>query len=116
MKRLWPLVFLFVCGLARAADVNGAQLSLAWAMPFAGILLSIAIAPLLAPRLWHDHYGKIAAAWAVLFLVPFGMAFGGEAAVASVVHAALAEYIPFIALIAALYVVAGGICLSLIHI
>jgi Na+/H+ antiporter NhaD/arsenite permease-like protein len=111
VKRLWPLVFLFVCGLARAADVNGAELSLGWGLPFAGILLSIAIAPLLAPRLWHDHYGKIAAAWALLFLVPFGMAFGGEAAVASVVHAALAEYIPFIALIAALYVVAGGICI-----
>lgn len=111
MKRLWPFVFLFVCGLARAADVNGAELSLWWGVPFAGILLSIAIAPLLAPKLWHDHYGKIAAAWAALFLVPFGMVFGGEAALASVIHAALAEYIPFIVLIAALYVVAGGICI-----
>lgn len=111
MKRLWPLVFLFVCGLARAADVNGAELSLLWGVPFAGILLSIAIAPLLVPKLWHDHYGKIAAAWALALLVPFGIAFGTEAAIASVNHAALAEYIPFIALIAALYVVAGGICI-----
>ncbi|MET3448679.1 sodium:proton antiporter [Ralstonia sp. 1138] len=111
MKRLWPLVFLFVCGLARAADVNGAELSLLWGVPFAGILLSIAIAPLLAPKLWHDHYGKIAAAWALALLVPFGIAFSTEAAIASVNHAALAEYIPFIALIAALYVVAGGICI-----
>ncbi|MFX8160637.1 sodium:proton antiporter, partial [Acinetobacter baumannii] len=60
---------------------------------------------------WHDHYGKIAAAWALAFLVPFGIGFGGESAVASVLHAALAEYVPFIALIAALYVVAGGICI-----
>lgn len=111
MKRLWPLVFLFVCGLARAADVNGAELSVLWGVPFAGILLSIAIAPLLVPKLWHDHYGKIAAAWALVLLVPFGMVFGPEAAIASVNHAALAEYIPFIALIAALYVVAGGICI-----
>ena len=111
MKRLWPLVFLFVCGLARAADVNGAELSLLWGVPFAGILLSIAIAPLVAPKLWHDHYGKIAAGWALAFLVPFGIAFGGESAIASVNHAALAEYIPFIALIASLYVVAGGICI-----
>lgn len=111
MKRLWPLVFLFVCGLASAADVNGAELSLLWGVPFAGILLSIAIAPLIAPKLWHDHYGKIAVGWALAFLVPFGMAFGGESAVASINHAALAEYIPFIALIAALYVVAGGICI-----
>lgn len=79
-------------------------------MPFAGILLSIAVAPLLAPRLWHAHYGKVAALWALILLVPFGIVFGVEAAVACVVHAALGEYIPFIVLIAALYVVAGGIC------
>ncbi|WP_024973106.1 sodium:proton antiporter [Ralstonia pickettii] len=111
MKRLWPLVFLFVCGLARAADVSGAELHLLWGVPFAGILLSIAIAPLMMPKLWHDHYGKIAASWALVLLVPFGIAFGSQAAIASVNHAALAEYIPFIALIAALYVVAGGICI-----
>ncbi|MGN8061190.1 sodium:proton antiporter [Ralstonia sp. 22111] len=111
MKRLWPLVFLFVCGLARAADVSGAELHLLWGVPFAGILLSIAIAPLVVPKLWHDHYGKIAAAWALALLVPFGIVFGSDAAIASVNHAALAEYIPFIALIAALYVVAGGICI-----
>ena len=111
MKRLWPLVFLFVCGLARAADVSGAELHLLWGVPFAGILLSIAIAPLVVPKLWHDHYGKIAAAWALALLVPFGIVFGSDAAITSVNHAALAEYIPFIALIAALYVVAGGICI-----
>jgi Na+/H+ antiporter NhaD/arsenite permease-like protein len=111
VKRLWPLVFLLFGSAAYAADVNGAELSLWWGVPFAGILLSIAIAPLLAPKLWHDHYGKIAAAWALVLLVPFGLAFGGHAAIASVVHAALGEYIPFIALIAALYVVAGGICI-----
>ena len=101
MKRLWPLVFLFVCGLARAADVNGAELHLLWGVPFAGVLLSIAIAPLVVPKLWHDHYRKIAAGWALALLVPFGIVFGSEAAIASVNHAALAEYIPFIVLIAA---------------
>ncbi len=110
VKRLWPLAFLLFCHLARAADINGAELSLGWGVPFAGILLSIAVAPLLAPRLWHAHYGKVAALWALILLVPFGIVFGVEAAVACVVHAALGEYIPFIVLIAALYVVAGGIC------
>ncbi|QKL57446.1 sodium:proton antiporter [Ralstonia solanacearum] len=110
VKRLWPLAFLLFCHLARAADINGAELPLGWGVPFAGILLSIAVAPLLAPRLWHAHYGKVAALWALILLVPFGIVFGVEAAVACVVHAALGEYIPFIVLIAALYVVAGGIC------
>ena len=35
--------------------------------PFAGILLSIALMPLLAPIFWHHHFGKVAAAWALAF-------------------------------------------------
>ena len=41
------------------------------ALPFAGLLLSIAFAPLVAPKLWHDHYGKIAALLALALLIPF---------------------------------------------
>jgi Na+/H+ antiporter NhaD/arsenite permease-like protein len=96
--------------LAGAAELDGATLSAWWALPFAGTLLSIALYPLLAPRFWHHHFGKITAVWGLLFLVPFGATFGMHAAVANTVHALLGEYIPFIALIAALYVVAGGIC------
>jgi len=96
--------------LAQAADLDGATLSPIWAVPFAGVLLSIALFPLLAARVWHHHYGKVAAAWALLFLVPFAFVFGVHAAVANVVHALLAEYIPFIVLVGSLYIVAGGIC------
>ena len=52
---------------------DGASLSLLWGLPFAGLLLSIAIVPLFAPRFWHSHYGKVAAAWAIALLVPFTM-------------------------------------------
>jgi len=96
--------------MASAADFDGAALSPVWGVPFAGILLSIALFPLVAPKFWHHHYGKIAAAWAALFLVPFAAQFGLHAAAANAVHALLAEYIPFIILLTALYVVAGGIC------
>lgn len=95
---------------ARAADLDGAALSPVWGLPFAGILLSIALFPLVAPKVWHHHYGKIAAGWAVLFLAPFAAQFGAHTAVANIVHALLAEYVPFIVLLTALYVVAGGIC------
>lgn len=96
--------------LANAADIDGAQLSMLWATPFAGLLLSIALGPILFPAFWHHHFGKISLAWAALFLVPFAVGFGLYAAAAGVVHAMLAEYIPFIILLAALFVVAGGIC------
>ncbi|MBX3654694.1 MAG: sodium:proton antiporter [Ramlibacter sp.] len=99
---LWP-------GLAAASEFNGAQLSPLWGAPFAGILLCIAVMPLLAPHFWHHHFGKVAAAWALAFLVPFALVFGPATAGGAFVHALLAEYIPFVILLTALFTVAGGI-------
>jgi Na+/H+ antiporter NhaD/arsenite permease-like protein len=96
-------------GLARAAELDGAQLSVLWGVPFAGVLLSIALMPLLAPVFWHHHFGKVAAAWGLAFLIPFAITFGPAATGVAVVHAALAEYIPFIILLTTLFTVAGGI-------
>ena len=95
--------------LASAASIDGSSLGPWWGLPFAGILLSIALLPLLAPQLWHHHYGKIAAAWALAFLLPFAVLFGPSAAGSNLVHALLAEYIPFIILLTALFTVSGGI-------
>lgn len=97
---------------AAAAGVSGADMSLAWGIPFAGLLLSIALMPLIAGHIWHHHYGKIAAGWAVLLVVPFAMAFGPATAASEVWHILLQEYIPFIALLLALYVAGGGVLLK----
>jgi Na+/H+ antiporter NhaD/arsenite permease-like protein len=95
-----------------ALALNGARMGWPWALPFAGILLSIATGPLLFPKFWHAHYGKIAALWALLTLAPLAIAFGTSTALASFVHAVLAEYMSFIILLFALYVVAGGILIT----
>src|SRR5690606_30708457 len=79
--------------------------------PFAGVLLSIALVPLLAPIFWHHHFGKVSAAWALAFLVPFALFVGPDVTWTAVVHAMVAEYIPFIILLTALFTVAGGIFL-----
>ena len=95
--------------LAQAAELDGATLSLAWGLPFAGILLSIALFPIFAPGIWHHHFGKITAVWTVLFLAPFAVAYGLGTSTALIVHALFAEYIPFIVLLFSLYTVSGGI-------
>src|SRR3984885_6253593 len=102
---------------ARAAAPNGASLDGAtlywpWALPFAGILLTIAFAPLLSPAFWHRHYGKLAFAWAALTLTPLAALRGVDVAVAILVHQLLADYLGFIAILFALYVVAGGILVT----
>lgn len=95
---------------ADAAEFDGTRLGLAWGLPFVGMLLSIALFPLLAPRIWHHHFGKIAAAWALLFLIPFALQFGSAETTRQLAHTALLEYLPFVILLFALYTVAGGIC------
>ncbi len=109
LLQLLALLCLFVSQAAFAADIDGRQLTALWGLPFAGILLCIALFPLLAPKVWHHHYGKIAAFWALLFLVPFALKFGLSAAYGALIHALIAEYIPFVILLIALFVVSGGI-------
>lgn len=94
---------------AQAAQLDGADLGVWWAIPFAGLLLSIALMPLLLPTFWHHHFGKVTAAWSLAFLLPLVVTLGMGAAVANFVHALLAEYVPFVILLTALYVVVGGI-------
>lgn len=43
--------------MAAASGIQGAALSAVWGVPFAGILLSIALMPLLLPQFWHRHFG-----------------------------------------------------------
>ena len=89
------------------------QMDWPWALPFPGILLSIATGPLLFAKFWHAHYGKIASAWAALDAARRSPSrFGAPAALAAFVHAVLAEYMGFIVLLFALYVVAGGILIT----
>jgi Na+/H+ antiporter NhaD/arsenite permease-like protein len=92
-----------------ASALPGAAMGWTWALPFAGLLLSIATTPLLFPALWHHHYGKIAAGWAALTMGPLAFTFGVPSALAGLVHAILAEYLRFIILLFALYTVAGGL-------
>ena len=106
---------LMACGAASAAEAHGlpgAAMSLLWALPFAGILLSIATGPVLYPHFWEHHYGKIAAVWAALVIVPMALSFGTTAAVEAVAHTMLLEYISFIILLFALFTISGGILVA----
>ncbi len=92
-----------------APGLDGRLLSLAWVLPFAGILLSIAILPLAAPHFWHGHFGKVSAAWALLVIVPLAAIHGVPTAAYETIHLMLLDYIPFIVLLLALFTVTGGI-------
>lgn len=81
------------------------------ALPFVGMLLSIALCPLLTPRFWHLHYGKTAIFWSLLFALPFLYAFP-HLAPREILHIFLIDYLPFIILLWALFTIAGGIVVT----
>lgn len=93
-------------------DLDGASLSVMWVIPFACMLLSIAIMPLAVPAIWHHHFGKISVFWAAAFVVPCAIQFGVGFTTYQVLHAVLLEYVPFIILLFALFTVAGGVRLK----
>lgn len=80
-------------------------------IPFIGMLFSIALFPLFAPRFWHGHFGKVSFFWALVVTVPFLILYRG-AALHEFLHIFLADYIPFIIILTSLYTVSGNILLK----
>ena len=88
----------------------GSRLPLWSVIPFIGILLSIALFPLIAPAFWHHHYPKVSVFWALVFAVPFLFAYK-DIAFHEILHIYLIDYLPFIILLWGLFTVSGGILL-----
>jgi hypothetical protein len=79
-RALFPALLVPATPAFAAEGIEGAGLGFLWALPFAGLLLCIATGPVLFHRTWEHHYGKIAALWAALTVVPLVVAFGFGAA------------------------------------
>lgn len=112
INALWVLVFLCTGAPVWSSGdlaLSGASLSLLWVLPFAGILLCLSLMPLLAPQLWHSHYGKIGGFWASLTLGGMLVAGGWQTVLYEVCHTYSLHFFPFIILVSALYTISGGI-------
>ncbi|HWK67716.1 MAG TPA: sodium:proton antiporter [Rhizobiaceae bacterium] len=110
---LATVLLLSATSAASAAEgIPGATMSLLWALPFAGLLLSIATGPLFFHHIWEHHYGKITALWSALVIVPLALSFGWSSMAGAVLHALLLEYMSFIILLFGLFTIAGGILVT----
>ena len=83
--------------------------SLDWGLPFLGLLLTIAVAPLAAPGLWSRHYGKLVALWALAYVAGNLLLEGGAATGRRLLEMGLNTYLPFVLLLGALFVITGGL-------
>ena len=119
-NRLIYLVLFFLPSLVLSADnshgsaphLNGEGLAIFWVIPFVGILLSIAVFPLVAEEFWHHNFGKISLFWASSLILPFLVSQGFKITVYEILHVGLLEYIPFIILLLALFTISGGVRLK----
>jgi Na+/H+ antiporter NhaD/arsenite permease-like protein len=118
-SRRWPAFASLVMAVLSAATpacasegLDGAELPWPLALPFAGILLSIALGPLVVKEWWHIHYEKAAAFWSALAVVGLVTVVGWSATLAALVHSMAIEYVPFILMLFALFTAAGGISIA----
>ena len=99
-------------GSAPHLDGSAENLAIYWVIPFAGILLSIAAFPLIAPDFWHHNFGKISLFWATSLIIPFVIKEGFQITLYELLHVGLLEYVPFIILLLALFTISGGVQLK----
>jgi len=97
------IMSLFVAAAAHSPEVNPLMI-----LPFAALLLSIAAGPLVAPHWWHRHYPKVAVGLGAITTFYYLVILRSGMRMAHIAH----EYVSFIALIGSLFVVAGGIHIS----
>ena len=80
-------------------------------IPFAALLLCVALGPIAVPHLWEKRQGVVVAILSVMLLVAYGMLQGGGKAVELGLECLVGDYIPFIVLLFGLFCVAGNITL-----
>ena len=106
------LPFTVFAGAEGAPHLDGQNLAIYWVLPFIGILLSIAVFPLVAEHFWHHNFGKISLFWALLLIIPFAISQGLSVTLYEILHVGLLEYVPFLILLLSLYTISGGVQLK----
>ncbi len=88
------------------------SISLLFSIPFLGMLLSIAVMPLLAGEWWEKKKQYVVMVWSVLFLIPFAITFSPGVMAKTLCEIIFEDYITFIVLLLGLFCVSGNISIK----
>ena len=97
---------------AWAAEGSAESISPAFCIPFAGLLLCVAVLPLIKAEWWESHQLHAVILWSLLFIVPFAVFFGAGEAAEKVLECIIDDYLTFIVLLFGLFCVSGNITLE----
>ena len=78
-------------------------------IPFAGLLLCIAVMPLVKGEWWEKHQPIVVLMWILLTIIPFAVVYGAGEAVETVLECVINDYLTFIILLFGLFCVSGNI-------
>ena len=105
---------MLLMGIWNRASLSGAggEVPLWLSIPFAGLLLCIALCPLLCSSWWESHQPLAVAFWSLAFLIPYALMGGLGTAVETALECLIGDYLTFIVLLFGLFCVAGNISLE----
>ena len=120
VKKIWALLstVFAVCLLCPAtvfaADgaAEGTSVPLWLCIPFAGLLLCIALMPILKAEWWESHQPLVVAFWIILLVIPFSVVYGIKGTAETVLECIINDYLTFIVLLFGLFCVAGNITME----
>lgn len=81
-------------------------------IPFAGLLLCVAILPIVKGEWWEKNRPYVILFWSLLFIIPFAIKYGAYKASETVLECIINDYLTFIVLLFGLFCVAGNITLE----
>lgn len=102
----------FLLFVTKKEDREGMMMNLAFCIPFAGLLLCIAVLPLVKAEWWEAHQPHAVVFWSLLFVLPFAFVYGPGQAFEKVLECIVDDYLTFIILLFGLFCVSGNITLE----
>ena len=81
-------------------------------IPFAGLLLCIAVMPLIKGEWWEAHQPLVVALWILVMVIPFAVVYGAGDTVETVLECTVNDYLTFIILLFGLFCVSGNITME----
>ena len=117
MKKILTLLGTFFMGMlllptyvwAAESHASAVQVPVWLCIPFAGLLLCIAVMPLLRAEWWEAHQPLVVFMWIILLVVPFAIVYGAGDTFETVLECIVNDYLTFIVLLFGLFCVSGNI-------
>ena len=109
---LLGVLILCPMGVFAAETTQTASVPIWLCIPFAGLLLCIAIMPLVKGEWWENHQPHAVIFWILTMVIPFAIYYGAGQTVETVLECTVNDYLTFIILLFGLFCVSGNITME----